>query len=404
MSFTDPVRVSDEGQSAYTKGIAVGPSGTATVAFEQIGPDGAAPVVAQIAPDGSVGPLTRLEAGVGRGPEVQVDADGVATVVWIAPAGGKGVIRYVRVAPDGTVGETREVPATDPGWFLATAIDDDGRVHIVWTESRGAHATTVVEGELTASGAFDSVRTVSDRKEEARWPGIAVDPSGRTWLAWDACPTNPDKWRCGIRTATVSAAGRASKDRLIFDPKNRNAYGVTDVSAGRLAIEKVHRRRHVRALFSRMSVQFVDLSDGREPAAKTLSTWIGTYQTAGINPQIVTSSEGRSVLAWNNFHRIDAVRIGPEGHISAPFILSDPDDRATGLELVMDGIDRTTVLWRGRHSVDLAKLDDRGRVVGTERVVGDNSDAAEPIVGVNDSGVTTVLWDEFGTVFATVGQ
>lgn len=399
IGFSDPITVSESPPYRSLRDVVVAPDGVATVVVSESGI-----LLARIEPDGSVGPLTAVPSVAASRASAEVDGDGVVTVAWIGGSKDERHVQYVRVAADGTAGEVQDLPAAESVEFLSTAIDELGRVHLVWTESDGGRESSVFEAELTAGGAIDVAQTISDRRERARWPKIAVDASGQATIAWNACPADPDKWRCGIRTVTVDRQGRTSTDRLIFDPKNRNAYGVMDVSPGRLAIEKTHRRRHIHALFARMSVQFVDLADGRTPATKTLSAWFGTYQTGGIRPQIVTSSAGRSVLAWNNFHRIDAVRIGPGGHISDPFTLSKEGERTTGLEVVMDGLGRTTLLWRGRDTIETANLDDHGRIAGSSTVLEDAPYAFQPIVGVNDSGATAVLWSDSFGIFASVGQ
>ena len=75
------------GGNATTPGIAMGPDGTAVVAWIGGIPEGRI-AAATIALDGSAGEPQQLSAAPGGRPEVAIGADGTAVVVWSAQGGG----------------------------------------------------------------------------------------------------------------------------------------------------------------------------------------------------------------------------------------------------------------------------------------------------------------------------
>jgi hypothetical protein len=142
--------------------------------------------------------LIRLPAG-GIQPQAEVDARGVAHVVYFAGDPPHGDLFYSRVAPDGTFSAPLRVNSVD-GTAIAIgtvrgarlALGRNGAVHVAWNGSDRATTTggpvPMLYARLNAARTgFDPQRNLIQHAVGIDGGGaIAADGSGRVFVAWHA--------------------------------------------------------------------------------------------------------------------------------------------------------------------------------------------------------------------------
>ena len=86
-------------------------------------------------------------------------------------------------------------PGAHRSWHPDMAVDDDGKVHITWTNTAGQHAImyTLLDPSLDdqdGSPSDDSTISVVDdyvvsqRNQDRDWPAIALDSLGSVHIVW----------------------------------------------------------------------------------------------------------------------------------------------------------------------------------------------------------------------------
>jgi hypothetical protein len=289
------VRLSEPGGDALTPDIAVGPDGTATVAW--IRWDGSNMVVQgrRIEPDGEPGPTFELSA-TGRDaaePEVAVAPDGTSTVVWKRFDGSHFLIKVKQIdaagailaMEDNTPSEAKQ-DAVEP----RVAVAQDGVVSIVWTRFDGAN-TIVQERRLTAAGVLEaSTEDLSATGQNAVEPGLAVASDGTatvTWARSDGTNTivqsrqvAPDGTPAGT-TSDLSASGQSAAEPQIAPGPGAESTVVWERFDGSNWI--IQERR----------VSAAGTPDG---AANGIS---GSGANAA-EPQLAVAADGTATIAWSS--------------------------------------------------------------------------------------------------------
>jgi hypothetical protein len=233
--WSDPFDVSSPGSIRREARVAVAPSGAAVVAW--LARDGATAVLQarRIEPDGTRGPILDLSAAgrIPATPDVAIDADGHATVVWsdradsgveeivrarritaagalepaidltgpgltsklpnveVAPSGAATVIwlrrptwtvHLRRIDPTGGPGATLDLAPPDSGQF-DLAVEADGDAYVTWATFDGADQ--LIHGRrVDAGGNLGDVDTLSDDEQLAFNPRVALDGAGTPTVAW----------------------------------------------------------------------------------------------------------------------------------------------------------------------------------------------------------------------------
>jgi hypothetical protein len=199
--------------------VAVDSEGRATIVWQRVGP-GFRVGVARLDADGNLGVVETLARG--RDPQVAVDPEGQATVVWRSRLQRDGLIQAARLGPTGSPGPIQTLseglpigPHVEVGPQVAVA--PDGRATVVWRGSNGrvqaTHSLRLFEAE-----AEPRRRTVGPRKQRVTYVLRATnrdtEPSGLVRL----CASTPEGRvkvlgeRC---RAFAEIAPGASAERLI---------------------------------------------------------------------------------------------------------------------------------------------------------------------------------------------
>ncbi|HET9199010.1 MAG TPA: glycosyl hydrolase, partial [Solirubrobacterales bacterium] len=124
-------------------------------------------------------------AEMAGGPDLDVGADGTATVVWSARAGGEQRVFARQIAVDGSRGPALQLSAAG-GDALApqVAVAPDGTAVVAWTRWDGANFR-VQERRIAAAGSPEAaIRTLSGASQDAADPQLDVAPDGTATVVW----------------------------------------------------------------------------------------------------------------------------------------------------------------------------------------------------------------------------
>lgn len=350
---TEAADLSPAGEMVGGSDVAVAPDGTSTVVWSARQGGGEFQVFARrIAADGTRGAIEQLSAAGqdALAPRVAVAPDGTATVAWVRSDGANFLVQARRIDAAGTPEEsTKNMSSTGHDAVEPqVAVAADGTSTVVWKKFDGFHYL-VQERRIAPDGTREaSFHTLSEAKENAVEPHVAVAPDGTATVAWSR-----------------------------FD-------GSSSI---------VQERR---------------VEPSGEPAAATASL-SGSGENA-IEPEVAVAGDGTATVVWDRFdgsnwivqaQRLSAAGL-PEGgarNLSA----GGRDAAEPQLALAQDGA--AIVVWDRYDGtsfvVQARRLDSGGGPAGAAiDLSAAGRDAAEPVVAVAPDGAATVLWSRFdGTAF-----
>ena len=138
---------------------------------------------------------------------------------------------------------SREIRVTDHmanDWEPRVAVGRDGRASIVWDTYRNGNYDVYLRGYHPESGLGDEVPVAVTPRFEAH-PSVAVDGSGRVWVAWDEGGTNWGKdWGPTLDPEWRTHAGPEresfSRGTRLYDARNLNLV-VLESNGRRLSVE-----------------------------------------------------------------------------------------------------------------------------------------------------------------------
>lgn len=293
--------------------IAAGPAGTSVFAWRRTGSSNSYIHARRLSSAGDLGPsLTLSQAGyTSRDPEVAMDANGNALVVWVrhAPEGGE-VVQVRRIAADGALGAVESVStSTAAAAAPQVAFDAAGNALVAWLRYDGNGFYPQIR-QRSAAGAMSAIQTLS---AATGWSAanlrLAVAPSGRAMAVWTR-PTSQNTFdevqgRHRAADGTLGSTFRVS-------PANTGRYKAV---APQVAVDANGN--------SLVTWSLQDWSEIAEPASvqlrrrapdgglgpiQNVSTEATNYD-AGV-PQIAIAADGTATLTW----QVNHLELGPQIH------------------------------------------------------------------------------------------
>jgi PKD domain len=183
-----PVPLSHEGQTAYSPEIALDSQGDAIVVWDRHGiSDSIVEAAARLAGSGAWQAPVALsaESQNAEGPDVAMDAQGNAVAVWqqrdvtqmiqaaVRPAGSETWQAPVGLS---AVGENASIPQV--------AVDPQGDAVVVWTGSNGGNRIVEATTRGGVSSMWQAPVALSSSSDEASEPEVAIDPQGNAVAVW----------------------------------------------------------------------------------------------------------------------------------------------------------------------------------------------------------------------------
>jgi hypothetical protein len=255
---------------------------------------------------------------------------------------------------------------------------------------------------LAAGGASAQPMRLSSVHQDGIQPQIAIDPTGRTTVVWDA----PYGHHHVVQVATRPAGGprfdapvNLSVDaRETFDPRvvvdragDATLVWIASTGRGRPVVQAVTRRAGGSTFASP-----VTLSDPAYAAN-------AAFKSDALS--VASNANGDMVVAWQAHrvhgdpysHVVQAATRTAGGSFSAPVTLSDPAHDAQDPVAAIDAHGDATVAWdNDTHAdapfVQVATRQAGGRFTGPVTLSGTGDDAFSPTVAMDGAGNAVAVW------------
>jgi dipeptidyl aminopeptidase/acylaminoacyl peptidase len=172
--------------NAYTPQVAFDSDGNAMAVWKQN--DGSADSIYanRYTPGGNWGTATLIETGTGNAykPQIAIDPDGNAIAVWIQNDGSHNSIYANRYIPGGNWGtETQIETGTGTAHDPQIAIDTDGNAMVVWYQYDGSYQS-IYANRYTPAANWGTATLIETGTRDAYVPQIAIDPNGNAMAVW----------------------------------------------------------------------------------------------------------------------------------------------------------------------------------------------------------------------------
>jgi hypothetical protein len=217
-------QLSASGQDALAPQVAVAPTGTATVTWVRSNGTNFVVQARRILPGGTPEESTKTLSGSGQdsaAPQVAVSPGGAATVVWKRFDGAHYLVQERRIAADGTL-EASAHTLSESGQDAVepqVAVDGNGKATVVWTRFDGSDSIVQVRrvgSEGTPVAAFTSLSAVG---QSAVQPRVAVNTVGAVTVAW----TRFDGSNWIVQSRRLSSSGALVGSAQSLSASGRNA-------------------------------------------------------------------------------------------------------------------------------------------------------------------------------------
>ena len=164
----------------------------------------------RIGADGTPGPIRTyfsIAGEYGEGPQVAVDSLGRATIVWEHRALGKTWIEMARVGADGVPGTVATISdvkenAREPD----VEVDSQDRATVVWSRSDGSNPR-IERLRIGADGSVGETLAISEPDHDSWEPQVAIDPQDRATVVWQRSAEGGDRLIQAVRLDPTGTAG-----------------------------------------------------------------------------------------------------------------------------------------------------------------------------------------------------
>lgn len=286
-----------------------------------------------------------------NGGAVAIDPQGRTFFVWGEGRPSLYSPRAIRTRPrtgTGTLGAFRSVsPAHQTTYEEQVAMDTRGNALVVWS-GRTSGGSIIQARVRTAAGEFGPIQTLSDPSQDARYPKLAFDFSGRALIAWNAFDGTSDRVQARSQSPggklgslqTLSAAGEdAGPPNLAVSPGGRALIVWVWSDGNRYRVQAARR--------SSSTVRF-------DPATLTLSDNDRYLVTA----EVAMDDDGDAIVAWDENVTGSYARSVSAGGVIGPRLKLSPADGSTqGIRVAANSLGGALFVWQ------LIEDDDDGRLL-----------------------------------------
>lgn len=317
-SYLGPVEtLSSPGVDAFRPQVAVGPDGTATVAWVQYEGSESVIYARRIGPEGVAAPeVHRLSLPGQSANQVQVASrpDGGAVVVWERYSGYQTQVQSRVISPAG-------VPTPTPANLSDGAqnavephvvVEPDDSSIVVWTRYDGNDQ--VVQGRrVGTTGAPDPTTfDLSESGENAIEPALAMGADGSATVVWQ----RSDGADTIVQSLTLAPDGAPMDEPVSLSETGEDAVEpeVAADPAGGASV--VWQRRDGPGFV----VEGRSLDTDGSPSTSVYA--VSDTATEAREPRIAVGPDGRGVVAWSRAEGFDSIiearALGPSGEPSGP--------------------------------------------------------------------------------------
>jgi hypothetical protein len=336
---------------------------------------------------GSLSPVQTLSPAH-RGasqPQVALDGNGNALVVWTLWNGNNHVVQLRRRSASGTLGPVQTLSGLGiDAYGPQVAIDLHGNAVVVWTGAEQAGPYRIQLRRRSASGTLGSIGTLSPGG--AAYPQLAMDVNGNALVVW----THYDGTYDRIQLRRHSTAGSLSAVQTLSPAGG-------DASGPQVAID---RNRNAVVVWS--GVRGIQLRS--RSAAGGLSA-VQTLSAAGGDlPQVAINGNGAALVAWQGYDgatpRIGLRRRSATGGLNAVQMLSPAGLEAYRPQLAIDAANNALVVWQlfdatGLASIQLRRRTALGHLGVVQTLSKPGPRASDPPVVIDARRSALAVWSHY---------
>lgn len=395
-----PADLSTAAEMATGADVAVAADGTSTVVWSARDGGTFAVYARRISPAGAAGTTVRLSdpAQDALDPRVAVAPDGTATVAWARSDGGSFLVQARRIAPDGTVeAATKNLSQTGRDASAPQlTVDADGTATVVWQRFDGFNYL-VQERRLDPAGnrvPAESVNVLSTSAADAVEPQVAAGPGGVATAVWSRYASTG----AAIEARRIEAGGAPAETTAVLSPAERNAVqpriATGDDGAGAV-VWTVGEGGHT-------MVQGLRLDSAGAPLSPPQI--LSAAGRDAVEPDLAIGPDGTATAVWERFDGnafvVQGRRLPADGILgAAPVNLSAAGADAAEPAIAVSPAGTATVLWSrsdGSHFlVQRRDLDAAGALGATETLSAAGRGASSPAVAWGSGGTSASTWRRF---------
>jgi hypothetical protein len=320
--------------------------------------------------------------------QVAMTPRGDAVIVFAMPGGGP----CARVRAAG--GEWRTTTCALVGSGRAdnpqVAVDAQGEATVVWEHQIDADVTAIYAAALSLStGVWQAPVALSDTSHRYRAPRIAVDPAGNAIVAWTTGTGATDTSNDSMITRRTGTPGSWSPPYRLGDADWVLLSGWTSnpsvtIDARQPAVvawEGRYRSEPARLIRSWTSAG----------SAQTLSA--GTGQDA-LNPDVAQAPGGGAVAVWQQ--QVSATTWVVQSAVRAPVsgLWQPPQDIDVGQDpqVATDERGNATIVFAGSAGIRVAQLPSGSMTPHPPETLAGSNGGMRPQLAVNADGAAVVVW------------
>jgi hypothetical protein len=291
-------------------------------------------------------PVTLSAAGAGSA-LVAAGPEGNVTAVWTLEReeGWRSVVQSATRSAGGSWSAPVTLSATKKGARSPQiALDPQGGATVVWEEE---HSGAIESSTRSSVGTWSAPVTLSAAGVGAAWPQVAVDSQGNATAIWAGAVFSGGRIQSHrIQTATRPAGGTWSAPVSISKPGHRH------VQDPQIAVDP---QGEVTAIWQRSNGSELVVQGATRPLGGTWSAPVeitGGHGQGGQHLRLVVDSWGNATAIWEGYDTshgttfaIQGAKRPPGGAWSRPVDISR---RTKGLgepQIALDPQGRSTVIW-----------------------------------------------------------
>jgi hypothetical protein len=323
--------------------------------------------------------------------QLAVDPFGNAVVVWQAFDGVNYRIQARRRTAAGNLSSVRTLSASgQDAEAPQVAVDGDGNAVVVWIRSDGSDER-VQARRRTAGGSLSAVQTLSHAGQQAARPQVGMDRAGNAVVVWER--SDGANLRVQLRRRTASGGLSAVQT---LTPSGENAY------EARLAVDRdgaaVVVWERYNGVDNRIQVRRRTAAGG----LSTVKNLSAAGQNA-FNAQVAVDPNGNAVVAWEwydgAYFRIQARRRTAAGGLSTVKNLSAGGQHASNAQVAVDAKGNAMVVWTrfdgAKNRIQARRRSASGSLGPVQTVSAAGQDAQSPQLGADAAGNAVVVWHRY---------
>ncbi len=381
-------RITISGPDASSPAVAVSNDGAGVAVWTRFDGNVSRVQARTVSVGGSLGPVQTLSAAGDSAfnPQVAVDADGDAIVVW-TQLEGHVVAHARRISAAGALGPVLDLSGDGDAAAPQVAVDADGDAIAAWYRSN-VGTLRVFGRAIPVTGLPGPVLRLSSAAAGASQPQVDVTPSGEGYAAW-----------VGSDGANSRAQGRTISTAGTLGPVRNLSAGGRNATPPTVGVDDFGRAY---AAWTR-SDGTNTIAQGRSVTQAGVLGTIETLSAAGQNAvlaDVAVGPGGNGIVTWTRsdgtFTRIQARTVSTAGGVSPVQTLSAPGHGATVPQVAGGDGGGGVVVWQRHDGSHLRVQARRYSTFGTPQPVQTLSavgvDAAAPQVADDLSGDAIAVW------------